>query len=149
MKLFRLKLATTAAFMLVIGAAVSALTATIAHAACEPVVCPAIVKICPQGQLACRPSPCSCAQVCAAEGHGCNAGSEPLISESGSLDGVGLDLVSADAILMTPAEPAAASSGQFCGGVAEIPCPEGFVCVPAAGCDPLIDQCPGRCKRSR
>ena len=152
MKRFRLKLATAAAFMLVIGAAVSALTSTTIARACEPVVCPAIVKICPQGQLACRPSPCSCAQVCAAEGHGCNRESEPLSSDSGTLEGEGVDLAAAQLNLMTSAEPAAApAAGQFCGGIAGIPCPEGFVCkdVPGDGCDPLHGgaDCPGRCKR--
>ena len=45
---------------------------TPARADCEPVACPAIAKICPQGQVACRPSPCSCALACAPEGKGCN-----------------------------------------------------------------------------
>jgi hypothetical protein len=40
-------------------------------AACPPVACPAIAKICPQGQLACRVSPCSCALACVPEGQ-CN-----------------------------------------------------------------------------
>ena len=52
-------------------------------------------------------------------------------------------------VLMTPATPAGSGQGQFCGGVAEVPCPAGFVCVPVQGCDPLIDACPGRCRRSR
>ena len=53
--------------------------------------------------------------------------------------------------LMAPALTAA-PPGQFCGGIAGIPCPEGFVCVDVPGdrCDP--DQggadCPGRCRRS-
>jgi hypothetical protein len=45
--------------------------ATPAAAACEPVACPAIAKICPQGQLACRVSPCNCALACVPEGQ-CN-----------------------------------------------------------------------------
>ena len=40
-------------------------------AACEPVACPAIAKICPQGQMACRVSPCSCTLACVPEGQ-CN-----------------------------------------------------------------------------
>jgi hypothetical protein len=40
-------------------------------AACEPVVCPAIAKLCPQGQVACRVSPCNCAVSCKPEGQ-CN-----------------------------------------------------------------------------
>ena len=52
-------------------------TTPVALAGCQPVVCPAIAKICPQGQFACRPSPCNCALVCAAVGHGCNESSEP------------------------------------------------------------------------
>jgi hypothetical protein len=40
-------------------------------AACEPVICPAIVKLCPQGQVGCRVSPCNCAQACVPEGQ-CN-----------------------------------------------------------------------------
>lgn len=44
---------------------------------------------------------------------------------------------------------AAGVNAQFCGGVADIPCPAGFVCVPVEGCDPLIDSCPGRCRRNR
>jgi hypothetical protein len=152
MKPFRLKLAAAAAFVLVIGAAVSALTSATSVRACEPLACPAIVKICPQGQLACRPSPCTCAQVCAAEGHGCNAASEPLSTDSGTLEGEGVALAETNVNLMTPVVPEpAAAPGQFCGGIAGIPCPEGFVCkdVPGDGCDPQHGgaDCPGRCKR--
>lgn len=43
----------------------------VVYAACQPVVCPEIVKLCPQGQVACRVSPCSCAQACVPEGQ-CN-----------------------------------------------------------------------------
>ena len=54
------------------------------------------------------------------------------------------------ASLMAPTVEAA-PGGQFCGGIAGIPCPEGFVCkdVPGDGCDPLHGgaDCPGRCKR--
>jgi hypothetical protein len=41
--------------------------------------------------------------------------------------------------------------GQFCGGIAGIPCPEGFVCVdvPGDGCNPNQGgaDCAGRCRR--
>ena len=41
--------------------------------------------------------------------------------------------------------------GQFCGGIAGIPCPEGFVCadVPGDGCNPNHGgaDCAGYCKR--
>ena len=47
----------------------------------------------------------------------------------------------------------AAPPGQFCGGIAGIPCPEGFVCVdvPGDGCDPRRGgaDCGGYCKRGR
>jgi hypothetical protein len=40
--------------------------------------------------------------------------------------------------------------GQFCGGIAGIPCPEGFVCVdaPGDGCNPHQGgaDCAGRCR---
>ena len=53
--------------------------------------------------------------------------------------------------LMAPAA-SAAPGGQFCGGIAGIPCPEGFKCVdvPGDGCDPLHGgaDCPGRCRKS-
>ena len=40
---------------------------------CEPVACPAIAKLCPQGQIACHPSPCSCALACVPDqGRGCD-----------------------------------------------------------------------------
>ena len=42
-------------------------------------------------------------------------------------------------------------SGQFCGGFAGIPCPQGFVCVdvPGDGCDPRHGgaDCGGYCKK--
>ena len=42
--------------------------------------------------------------------------------------------------------------GQFCGGIAGIPCPEGFTCVdvPGDGCNPKQGgaDCAGYCKRS-
>jgi hypothetical protein len=79
MKSASMKVITVVGFAWAVMLGLAALATTpVAHADCEPVVCPAIVKICPQGQLACRPSPCNCAQVCAAEGHGCNAPTEPL-----------------------------------------------------------------------
>ena len=79
MRTERMKLVTAAVLALVVTMGLAALGATpAAHAACKPVVCPAIAFICPQGQVACRPSPCNCAFVCAAEGHGCNALHEPL-----------------------------------------------------------------------
>lgn len=54
-------------------------------------------------------------------------------------------------LLAPVTEAAKPGGGQFCGGIAGIPCPEGFVCkdVPGDGCDPLHGgaDCPGRCKR--
>ncbi|HET9300425.1 MAG TPA: hypothetical protein VFO11_10800 [Candidatus Polarisedimenticolaceae bacterium] len=38
---------------------------------CEPVICPAIAKFCPEGQVACRVSPCNCNQVCVSADRGC------------------------------------------------------------------------------
>jgi hypothetical protein len=42
--------------------------------------------------------------------------------------------------------------GQFCGGIAGIPCPEGFVCVddPRDDCNPKTGgrDCGGICKRA-
>jgi len=79
MRTERLKLATAAGLALVAVMGLAALgTTPAARADCQPVACPAIAKICPQGQYACHPSPCNCALVCAAEGHGCNAATEPL-----------------------------------------------------------------------
>lgn len=40
--------------------------------ACQPIACPAIAKLCPDGEIACRISPCNCTQVCVPQGHGCN-----------------------------------------------------------------------------
>ena len=41
--------------------------------------------------------------------------------------------------------------GQFCGGIAGIPCPEGFVCVdkPGDGCNPKTGgaDCAGVCRK--
>ncbi len=34
--------------------------------------CPAIAKLCPSGELACRVNACSCALVCVPEGVACN-----------------------------------------------------------------------------
>jgi len=52
--------------------------------------------------------------------------------------------------LLTPTA-SADPPGQFCGGIAGIPCPEGFVCVdvPGDGCDPQHGgaDCAGRCRR--
>ena len=79
MKSKSVKAISAAGIGLVIMMGLAALATTpVALAACQPIACPAIAKICPQGQIACRPSPCSCALVCAAEGHGCNTPSEPL-----------------------------------------------------------------------
>ena len=41
--------------------------------ACQPIACPAIAKLCPDGEIACRVSPCNCTQVCVPQGRGCNA----------------------------------------------------------------------------
>ena len=45
----------------------------------------------------------------------------------------------------------AAPPGEFCGGIAGIPCSEGFVCVdvPGDGCNPNRGgaDCAGYCKR--
>jgi len=68
-----LRMAFVAGIVLVAVAAVGlvALSTPVA-AACNHVVgCPAIAKLCPQGQLACRVSPCSCALACVPEGK-CN-----------------------------------------------------------------------------
>ena len=79
MKSESMKVLTVFGLTLAVMVGLAALATTpVALADCEPVVCPAIVKICPQGQVACRPSPCNCSQVCAAEGHGCNKPNEPL-----------------------------------------------------------------------
>ena len=74
MRTERMKLVTAAglALVAVMGLAAALGTTPAVRADCEPVACPAIAKICPQGQYACHPSPCNCALVCAAEGHGCN-----------------------------------------------------------------------------
>ena len=51
---------------------------------------------------------------------------------------------------MTPSV-SADPPGQFCGGFAGIPCPDGYVCVdvPGDGCDPRHGgaDCAGYCKR--
>ena len=46
---------------------VLALTAPLAVASCQPVACPAIGILCPDGDVACRVSPCNCKQVCVPE----------------------------------------------------------------------------------
>ena len=55
------------------------------------------------------------------------------------------------AALLSPATHAAPGGGQFCGGIAGIPCPEGFVCVdkPGDGCNPKTGgaDCAGVCRR--
>ena len=55
------------------------------------------------------------------------------------------------ASLMAPTATAD-PGGQFCGGIAGTPCPEGFVCkdVPGDGCNPQQGgaDCPGRCRRA-
>jgi len=38
---------------------------------CEPVICPAIARFCPEGQIACRVSPCNCNQICVSADKGC------------------------------------------------------------------------------
>ncbi len=49
-----------------------ALAMPVSFADCpQPVACPAIAKICPQGQVACRVSPCNCTLACVPEGQ-CN-----------------------------------------------------------------------------
>jgi len=67
-----MKVATLFGMAVVAALAVVALATPVALAACQPVICPAIAKLCPQGQIACRVSPCNCAQVCQPEGVGCN-----------------------------------------------------------------------------
>ena len=48
--------------------------------------------------------------------------------------------------LLTPSTSAARGGGkQVCGGILEIPCPEGYVCV----YDPTCSDCTGTCKRQR
>ena len=53
--------------------------------------------------------------------------------------------------LMSPSTEAQ-PPGQFCGGFAGIPCPEGFVCVDVPGdhCNPSQGgaDCAGYCKKS-
>ena len=51
---------------------IAALVAPLEARACEPVACPAIAKLCPDGEIACRVSPCNCTQVCVPQGRGCN-----------------------------------------------------------------------------
>lgn len=65
------KLVGSLGIALVAAFAVIALATPVARAACQPVACPAIAKICPQGQIACRVSPCNCALACMPEGQ-CN-----------------------------------------------------------------------------
>ena len=69
----RFKVLSVVALALVAFVGVLAVTAPVAVADCQPVACPAIAKICPQGQIACHPSPCSCALACQPEGVGCNS----------------------------------------------------------------------------
>ena len=53
--------------------------------------------------------------------------------------------------LVAPAAVGAGGGGQFCGGIAGIPCPDGFVCVdvPGDGCNPKSGgaDCAGVCRR--
>ena len=51
---------------------IAALSVPAVAAGCEPVACPAIAKLCPDGEIACRVSPCNCTQVCVPQGRGCN-----------------------------------------------------------------------------
>ena len=68
---------------------------------------------------------------------------------------IGIALLAAVAFgvagLMAPSVPAD-PPGQFCGGIAGIPCPDGFVCVdvPGDGCNPRHGgaDCAGYCKRT-
>jgi hypothetical protein len=56
--------------------------------------------------------------------------------------------------LMTLTAPTASADppGQFCGGFAGIPCPDGFMCVdvPGDGCNPNHGgaDCAGYCKKA-
>jgi len=59
---------TSIAFSLGLAAVASSVQAQ----GCEPVICPAIAKFCPEGQIACRVSPCNCTQVCVSASRGCN-----------------------------------------------------------------------------
>ena len=78
MKSWRTRILALVGITLVVAVGLAALLAPVALAACkEPVACPAIAKVCPQGQIACRVSPCNCTLACAVPGHGCNDGSEP------------------------------------------------------------------------
>ena len=47
---------------------VVALAPTVAKADCQPVACPAIAKLCPSGEFACRVSPCNCVLACVPPG---------------------------------------------------------------------------------
>jgi hypothetical protein len=60
-------------FLAVALCGIGALATPAAAAGCEPVACPAIAKLCPDGEIACRVSPCNCTQVCVPQGRGCNA----------------------------------------------------------------------------
>ncbi|HKQ62068.1 MAG TPA: hypothetical protein VJS92_12330 [Candidatus Polarisedimenticolaceae bacterium] len=55
-------------------------------------------------------------------------------------------------VVLSTTPVASAPGGQFCGGIAGIPCPEGFVCVdvPGDGCNPNHGgaDCAGYCKRA-
>jgi len=55
-----------------LSVAVTALATPVQAQNCEPVICPAIVKLCPEGQIACRVSPCNCTQVCVRADRGCS-----------------------------------------------------------------------------
>lgn len=67
----RVKIAAVSGLVVSIALGVLALATPVAVAACEPVVCPAIAKLCPDGQIACRVSPCNCALVCRPQADGC------------------------------------------------------------------------------
>ena len=62
------KIAASVLMLAVALLGVVALTTTPASADCQPIACPAIAKLCPTGEIACRPSPCSCALACAPPG---------------------------------------------------------------------------------
>jgi len=60
---------TVASLALSVGLA--AMASSVQAQSCEPVICPLIIKLCPEGQIACRVSPCNCNQVCVPADRGC------------------------------------------------------------------------------
>jgi len=66
------KLAVPVGVLMLIAVGLAVLATPVAADCQHPVACPAIAKLCKSGEIACRVSPCNCAQVCVPEGVGCN-----------------------------------------------------------------------------